>query len=65
MPALLYLLCTLYIKKSTAKFKLVEKLIVSSTHRLSLASCADDYWIRKLLDWSSDWLISCCQWQSD
>jgi len=56
MPALLYLLCTLYIKKSTAKFKLVEKLIVSSTHRLSLASCADDYWIRKLLDWSSDWL---------
>jgi len=58
----MYITCN---QRLTAKWLITWSFLL--THQLSMASCADrlDCRIRKLLDWSSDWLSACCQWRND
>jgi len=58
-----YLSCTLHVqyRRLTSNWSLNWSFRLP--HGLSIASCVDrlDCRIRKLLDWSSDWLSACCR----
>jgi len=62
MPAFIYI----SFKNSTPSIKLIDNLIMSpDILTLWKALLTLDYTIRKLLEWSCNWLSSCCQWQND
>ena len=59
----IYIAC----RKSTANLKMVDNVIHSSDTWILVHGelCWLDYRIRKLLDWSSDWLSACSEWRND